>query len=64
MNAVSTALAPAEDYGFFGPDSVTWKVWSYPTSMLLGFSRAVTIEHRRQRVHGARIRRSRRKLTR
>lgn len=45
MNAVSTALAPAEDYGFFGPDSVTWKVWSYPTSMLLGFSRAVTIEH-------------------
>jgi uncharacterized protein (DUF2236 family) len=45
MNAVSTALAPAEDYGFFGPGSVTWKVWSYPTSMLLGFSRAVTIEH-------------------
>jgi uncharacterized protein (DUF2236 family) len=45
MNAVSTALAPAEDYGFFGPESVTWKVWSYPTSMLLGFSRAVTIEH-------------------
>lgn len=36
---------PAEDYGFFGPGSVTWKVWSYPTSMLLGFSRAVTIEH-------------------
>ena len=21
---------PAEDYGFFGPDSVTWKVWSTP----------------------------------
>lgn len=22
---------PPADYGFFGPDSVTWKVWSYPT---------------------------------
>lgn len=36
---------PAADYGFFGPDSVTWKVWSYPTSYILGFARAVTIEH-------------------
>ncbi|MQY12410.1 hypothetical protein SRB5_25430 [Streptomyces sp. RB5] len=36
---------PAEDYGFFGPDSVTWKVWTYPTSLILGFVRSVTIEH-------------------
>lgn len=35
---------PAEDYGFFGPDSVTWKVWSYPTSLSIGFQRAVVIE--------------------
>ncbi len=35
---------PAEDYGFFGPDSVTWKVWSYPTSLVIGFQRAVVIE--------------------
>ncbi|OBF84998.1 hypothetical protein A5791_23610 [Mycobacterium sp. 852002-51163_SCH5372311] len=34
----------AEDYGFFGPDSVTWKVWSYPTSLTVGFQRSVVIE--------------------
>ncbi|MGV0634303.1 oxygenase MpaB family protein [Mycolicibacillus trivialis] len=38
------AAEPAEDYGFFGPDSVTWKVWSYPTSLSVGFQRAVVIE--------------------
>ncbi|MBM7517720.1 oxygenase MpaB family protein [Nocardioides nitrophenolicus] len=37
-------LTPAEDYGFFGPGSVTWKVWSYPTSLTIGFSRAVVVE--------------------
>lgn len=36
---------PMADYGFFGPDSVTWKVWPTPTSYILGFARAVTIEH-------------------
>lgn len=36
---------PMADYGFFGPDSVTWKVWPTPTSYVLGFARAVTIEH-------------------
>ena len=36
---------PQADYGFFGPDSVTWQVWSYPTSYILGFTRSVTIEH-------------------
>ncbi|MGO1709690.1 oxygenase MpaB family protein [Corynebacterium variabile] len=33
------------DEGFFGPGSVAWKVWSYPTPALQGFFRAVTIEH-------------------
>ncbi|WP_063066173.1 oxygenase MpaB family protein [Nocardia violaceofusca] len=37
-------VEPPEDYGFFGPDSVAWKVWSYPTSLSLGFQRAVVIE--------------------
>lgn len=37
-------IEPAEDYGFFGPNSVTWKVWRYPTSLTVGFQRAVTIE--------------------
>jgi uncharacterized protein (DUF2236 family) len=32
------------DYGFFGPGSITWKVWSYPTSLVLGFLRAVVVE--------------------
>jgi uncharacterized protein (DUF2236 family) len=36
---------PMADYGFLGPDSVAWKVWSHPTSYVLGFARAVTIEH-------------------
>lgn len=34
----------AEDYGFFGPESVSWRVWSYPTSLSIGFQRAVVIE--------------------
>jgi uncharacterized protein (DUF2236 family) len=33
-----------EDYGFFGPGSVVWKVWSYPTSLTVGFQRAVVVE--------------------
>lgn len=37
-------VTPHEDYGFFGPDSVTWRVWSYPTSLTVGFQRAVVIE--------------------
>ncbi|WP_370247324.1 oxygenase MpaB family protein [Nocardioides sp.] len=36
---------PHADQGFFGPGSVTWKVWSHPTSVVLGFTRSVTIEH-------------------
>jgi uncharacterized protein (DUF2236 family) len=38
------AIAPPEDHGFFGPGSVTWKVWSYPTSLTVGFQRAVVVE--------------------
>lgn len=37
-------ITPLEDYGFFGPGTVTWKVWSYPTSLTIGFSRAVVVE--------------------
>jgi uncharacterized protein (DUF2236 family) len=37
-------VEPAADYGFFGPDSVTWKVWSYPTSLTVGFIRSVVVE--------------------
>ncbi|KQZ75784.1 oxygenase MpaB family protein [Nocardioides sp. Root151] len=37
-------VEPHEDYGFFGPDSVTWKVWSYPSSLTVGFQRAVVVE--------------------
>ena len=37
-------VAAHEDYGFFGPDSVTWRVWSYPTSLTVGFQRAVVVE--------------------
>jgi uncharacterized protein (DUF2236 family) len=33
-----------EDYGWFGPGSVTWRVWSYPTSPVIGFSRSVVVE--------------------
>lgn len=33
-----------EDYGFFGPGSPTWKVWTAPTA-LLGFQRSVVLEH-------------------
>lgn len=37
-------IEPHEDYGFFGPGSVVWKVWSYPTSLTVGFQRAVVVE--------------------
>ena len=37
-------LKPHEDYGFFGPDSVTWKVWTYPTALTVGFQRSVVVE--------------------
>jgi uncharacterized protein (DUF2236 family) len=41
---MSTPAKAHEDYGFFGPDSITWKVWTYPTSLTIGFQRSVVIE--------------------
>lgn len=37
-------ITPHEDYGFFGPGSVTWKVFSYPTALSVGFQRTVVTE--------------------
>ena len=42
--ADASHVEPHEDYGFFGPDSVTWRVWSYPTSLTVGFQRSVVVE--------------------
>lgn len=33
-----------DDYGLFGPDSVAWRVWGYPTSLTVGFQRSVVVE--------------------
>ncbi|MEQ8511909.1 MAG: oxygenase MpaB family protein [Algiphilus sp.] len=44
MSAHPQQALRAQDYGFFGPDSPSWKVWSSPTS-LIGFQRAVVLEH-------------------
>jgi hypothetical protein len=33
-----------DDYGFFGPGSPSWKVWTSPTA-LIGFQRSVVLEH-------------------
>ena len=38
------APTTTEDYGFFGPGSPTWKVWTSPTA-LIGFQRSVVLEH-------------------
>jgi uncharacterized protein (DUF2236 family) len=37
-------VEPMADYGFFGPDSVTWKVWGHTTTPVIGFQRAVVVE--------------------
>ena len=37
-------IRPREDYGFFGPGSPTWKVWTSPTA-IVGFQRSVVLEH-------------------
>ena len=44
LRVTGTDVAPHQDYGFFGPDSVTWKVWSYPSTLTVGFQRAVVVE--------------------
>lgn len=38
------AVTPHRDYGCFGPGSVTWRVFSYPTSLTVGFQRTVVTE--------------------
>jgi len=38
------SFEPHEDYGFFGPGSVSWKVWTYPSSLTVGLQRSVVIE--------------------
>ncbi|WP_132992566.1 oxygenase MpaB family protein [Gordonia zhaorongruii] len=40
----SKDVTPHADYGFFAPDSVTRRVWGYPTTPLHGIVRAVTVE--------------------
>jgi uncharacterized protein (DUF2236 family) len=40
----TTAPIRRDDYGFFGPGSPSWKVWTSPTA-LIGFQRAVVLEH-------------------
>lgn len=37
-------LRPREDHGFFGPDSVCWKVWSHPFTPLVAIQRGIVIE--------------------
>ena len=39
-----TPIEAHEDQGFFGPGSVTWRVWTYPTSLTVGFQRSVVVE--------------------
>lgn len=39
-----TTPRPLRDYGAFGPDSVVWKVASYPTSTTIAFQRTVAVE--------------------
>lgn len=38
------SVQPLADYGFFGPDSVTWKVWGHTTTPITGLQRAVVVE--------------------
>ncbi|WP_202033112.1 oxygenase MpaB family protein [Nocardioides sp. WS12] len=44
VDRVRQKYEPLPDYGFFGPGSVAWKVWCYPSSAIMGFQRSVTIE--------------------
>lgn len=37
------AQRPREDWGLFGPDSPTWRVWSSPTA-LIAFQRSIIVE--------------------
>lgn len=37
-------ITPHDDYGFFGPDSITWRVFTYPTATTVAFVRTVLVE--------------------
>ncbi|MEO6606756.1 MAG: oxygenase MpaB family protein [Aeromicrobium sp.] len=37
-------ISPRQDYGFFGPDSICWKVFNYPTAMPMAVLRAGAVE--------------------
>lgn len=39
----SVQSRPREDWGLFGPDSPTWRVWSCPTA-LIAFQRSIVVE--------------------
>ncbi len=39
-----TQVEPMRDYGFFGPGSVTWKVWGHATAAVTGLQRSVVVE--------------------
>lgn len=40
----ASTIVPHQDHGFFAPDSVTRRVWGYPTTPLVGIQRATVIE--------------------
>ncbi|WP_109506131.1 oxygenase MpaB family protein [Nocardioides speluncae] len=44
LSKLRAETEPMEDYGFFGPDSVTWKVWGHATTPIIGLQRAVVVE--------------------
>ncbi|MFF5033946.1 oxygenase MpaB family protein [Nocardia salmonicida] len=37
-------VVPHQDYGFFGPDSVAWRVFRYPTTLSVAFQRTAVTE--------------------
>ncbi|WP_293017041.1 oxygenase MpaB family protein [Mycolicibacterium sp.] len=41
---MSQPVQPLADYGFFGPGTVTWKVWGHTTTAVTGLQRAVVVE--------------------
>lgn len=43
MSKEHTSPRPREDWGFFGPRSPTWRIWSSPTA-LLAFRRSIVVE--------------------
>jgi uncharacterized protein (DUF2236 family) len=46
----SPAVEPHADYGFFGPDSVAWKVFTHPAVVTIAFQRTVLVEVLEPRV--------------